>query len=110
MNFVDFVIFRGCTIFCIGKESEAVFVSGAKGLPPTDSYKISATYADGYRLTAVCLVFGGRAVDKARRTADAIIMRYSIWTAAYVSCFNLIFKTAVVGHSQDIFMLVSFSI
>lgn len=68
--------FSGVTVEPVkGKESEAVFVSGAKGLPPTDSYKISATYADGYRLTAVCLVFGGRAVDKARKTADAIITR-----------------------------------
>lgn len=72
------MIVRSCTMFCTGKESEAVFVSGAKGFPPTDSYKISATYADGYRLTAVCLVFGGRAVDKARKTADAIVTRYSI--------------------------------
>lgn len=58
------------------KEREAVRVSGARGLPPTDSYKVSATYADGYRLTAVCVVVGGRAVAKARKTADAIIKRY----------------------------------
>ncbi|MCP1477143.1 hypothetical protein ABIA54_004011 [Pseudomonas sp. EB276 TE3739] len=50
-----------------------VQVHGAKGLPPTDKYKVSATYPDGFRCTASCLMAGIDAVDKARRVSQAII-------------------------------------
>ncbi|WP_426203277.1 acyclic terpene utilization AtuA family protein [Pseudomonas sp. TWP3-1] len=51
----------------------AVQVHGAKGLPPSDKYKVSATYLDGFRCTASCLIAGIDAVDKARRVSQAII-------------------------------------
>ncbi|MGN7739686.1 acyclic terpene utilization AtuA family protein [Pseudomonas sp. 22526] len=51
----------------------AVSVHGAKGLPPTDQYKVSATYPDGFRCTASCLIAGIDAVAKARRVSQAII-------------------------------------
>ncbi|HWH88224.1 MAG TPA: acyclic terpene utilization AtuA family protein [Pseudomonas sp.] len=50
-----------------------VHVHGAKGLPPTAKYKVSATYPDGFRCTASCLMAGIDAVDKARRVSQAII-------------------------------------
>ena len=50
-----------------------VHVLGAKGLPPNDKYKVSATYPDGFRCTASCLMAGIDAVDKARRVSQAII-------------------------------------
>ena len=50
-----------------------VQVHGAKGLPPTDKYKVSATYPDGFRCTASCLMAGIDAMDKARRVSQAII-------------------------------------
>ena len=37
-----------------------------------------ATYLDGYKLTAVCPVAGGRARDKARATAEAILRRAKV--------------------------------
>lgn len=50
-----------------------VQVHGGKGLPPSDKYKVSATYPDGFRCTASCLMAGIDAVDKARRVSQAII-------------------------------------
>lgn len=58
-----------------GKLGEAVRVSGAKGRAPGPLYKVSATYADGYRATAVCVVVGPRAADKAMKTANSILAR-----------------------------------
>lgn len=52
-----------------------VAVSGARGLPPTDSYKVSATYMDGYRCNGTMVIVGIDAVAKARRTGEAIIER-----------------------------------
>jgi len=50
-----------------------VYLHGAKGLPPTDHYKVSATYPDGFRCTASCLIAGIDAVAKAERVSQAII-------------------------------------
>ena len=54
-----------------------VRVSGARGLLPTDTYKVCATYMDGYKLSAQLTVVGFDAVAKAQRTGDAIIERTS---------------------------------
>jgi hypothetical protein len=54
---------------------DRVFVTGARGAPPTDTYKVSATYADGFRCIAVLTIIGIDAARKARRTADAILAR-----------------------------------
>ncbi len=54
-----------------------VHVHGAKGLPPTRQYKVSATWLDGFRCTASCLIAGIDAVAKARRVSQAIIGKTS---------------------------------
>ncbi|QXI26897.1 acyclic terpene utilization AtuA family protein [Pseudomonas vanderleydeniana] len=54
-----------------------VAVEGARGLPPTGQYKVSATWPDGFRCTASCLIAGIDAVDKARRVSQAIIDKTS---------------------------------
>ncbi len=68
-----------------------VRVSGARGRPPTDTYKVSATYQDGWRAQAQLLITGIDAAKKAQRTGEAILARtraifarlkYSDYTAA----------------------------
>ena len=54
-----------------------VRLHGAKGLPPTDQYKVSATSPDGFRCTASCLIAGIDAVAKAERVSQAIIDKTS---------------------------------
>ncbi|MBA1271521.1 DUF1446 domain-containing protein [Pseudomonas carnis] len=55
----------------------AVRLHGAKGLPPTDQYKVSATYPDDFRCTASCLLAGIDAVAKAERVSQALINKTS---------------------------------
>lgn len=55
----------------------AVRVQRARGLPPTDRYKVCATWPDGFRCTALCLIAGIDAVAKAERVSQAIIARTS---------------------------------
>ncbi|WLH11120.1 DUF1446 domain-containing protein [Pseudomonas hefeiensis] len=61
----------------IQQGKHAVRVQGAKGLPPSDQYKVCATWADGFRCTALCLIAGIDAVAKAERVSQAIIVRTS---------------------------------
>lgn len=54
---------------------DMVLVQGAKGTQPSNDYKVTATYADGFRATAVACVGGPRSEEKATKTADAILER-----------------------------------
>ena len=54
-----------------------VLVSGAKGRAPSDHYKVSATYMDGFRCNASFMIGGRQAVEKGQRVAESIIERVS---------------------------------
>jgi hypothetical protein len=54
---------------------DRVEVSGAKGRAPTDSYKVSATYQDGFRATGTMMIGGPDAAARAEATAQAILRR-----------------------------------
>jgi hypothetical protein len=65
--------FTGVKIEQVGKER--VRVTGTVGRPPTDTYKVSAGFHDGYRCIAMLPVIGIDAALKAERQAKAIIER-----------------------------------
>ncbi len=65
--------FAGVSIEDVGENRARV--SGARGLPPTDTLKVSATYADGFRLGTYLSIRGIDAAGKAQKTADAVLKR-----------------------------------
>lgn len=54
---------------------DRVEVRGARGRAPTASYKVSATYQDGFRATGTMMIGGRDAVARAQATAAAILRR-----------------------------------
>lgn len=54
---------------------DRVGVSGVRGKAPTSTYKVSATYQDGYRSIATLFITGHEAVERGRATAEAILRK-----------------------------------
>jgi hypothetical protein len=54
---------------------DRVRVSGARGLPPTPTYKVSLSYQDGWKATGQLTISGPDALDKARLAADIVWQR-----------------------------------
>ncbi|MFN3587209.1 MAG: acyclic terpene utilization AtuA family protein, partial [Moraxellaceae bacterium] len=52
-----------------------VRVTGARGRAPTDRYKVSATHADGHRVTVSFMIGGMDAKRKGERVAQAILTK-----------------------------------
>ena len=52
-----------------------VRVSGAHGRPAPSSYKVSATYGEGWRLFTTLMIGGNDAARKAERVGEAILQR-----------------------------------
>jgi len=62
----------------ITQEAEhRVRVQGAQGHAPSPFYKVSSTVMDGFRCTAQLTIVGIDAVNKAKRTGEAILTRSS---------------------------------
>jgi hypothetical protein len=55
--------------------ADRVRIGGARGKPAPEAYKVSTTYADGFRCSGGFTVVGMQAAAKARRAADTIIAR-----------------------------------
>jgi hypothetical protein len=67
-----------CDFTQVRMESEGkdrVRVTGACGKPPTATFKVSATYAEGFRAIGTLTITGFEAAAKARRSGEAILER-----------------------------------
>ena len=65
--------FTGVKLEQVGEHR--VRVTGAVGHPPSGKYKVSITWADGFRSIAFMPVVGREAAQKAERQADAVLAR-----------------------------------
>lgn len=65
--------FSGVTLEQVG--ADRVRVRGAKGRPPTDSYKACITFDGGWRAVAYQPIIGEEAAEKAARQAEALFAR-----------------------------------
>ena len=55
--------------------ADRVLVAGARGRRPTGTYKVSATYPGGFGCVGTMVVAGFDAVEKAKRTGEAILKK-----------------------------------
>lgn len=62
-------------VHMLERGAHRVEVRGARGRAPSEHYKVSATYIDGYRCTAQLSIVGFDAAAKAQRTGEAILER-----------------------------------
>ena len=65
--------FSGVALQQIG--DDRVQVSGARGYPSPETYKVSATYADGFRAGTVSFFYGEDASAKARLFGESSVLR-----------------------------------
>ncbi len=66
--------------------ADRVQVSGARGRPPTDTYKVCITYDDGWRAIAYQPMIGEEAGAKAERQAAALFERARMLAACPQPC------------------------
>jgi hypothetical protein len=97
------VSFLSLTVEDLG--NNRVRVSGASGRRRPETYKVSATYRDGYRAAGMLTVIGSDAVAKARRCGVAVLDRvrgagFSLRNAV-VECLGSGFIKQLIDHGYD---------
>ncbi|MES2042731.1 MAG: acyclic terpene utilization AtuA family protein [Pseudomonadota bacterium] len=65
--------FSTATVRAVG--TDRVEVANVTGRPPTSTYKVSATFHEGWRATALFAVMGMDAAERAERMGDALVRR-----------------------------------
>ncbi|MET4577956.1 acyclic terpene utilization AtuA family protein [Ottowia thiooxydans] len=70
--------------------TDRVRVSGALGKPAPSTYKVSATWNDGWRVLGTLMIGGRDAADKARRVGESILKR----------CSRLLAERGVSGFTE----------
>lgn len=63
------------TLHLAAAGGDRVSVAGATGRPPPPTYKVSASYRDGFKAHGMLTVFGHDAVKKARHAGEALLHR-----------------------------------
>jgi hypothetical protein len=66
------------SVHLIGAGPDRVRVETARGLPATDSYKVSIAYRDGFTASGTLLVASPDALDKAKRCGQMILDRLKL--------------------------------
>ena len=59
--------------------TDRVKVSGIKGQPATPTYKVSMSYANGYKIAGMLVITGPDAVEKGKICADVIFKRLAMY-------------------------------
>lgn len=67
------VSFLGLQLKEEGKDR--IYISGAQGKAPPSTYKVSATYSNGFKTEAMLAIFGSEAQKKARYCGEIILKR-----------------------------------
>ena len=94
--------FTQVTLEEVGKDR--VLVKGAKGLPPTDTYKVSATYVKGFRLAASVVLGGMEAEKKSAIAAESIykktrgMFEKKGWADYTEAKFDVLGTESIYGH------------
>jgi hypothetical protein len=92
--------FRSIRLSEIGPD--CIEVTGVRGRPPTDTYKVTATYADGWRMNVLFPVLAKDAAKKARRMADGYLVRAARAAAHLEAPAHRAAQTDVIG-AGDLF-------
>eukprot|EP00811_Abedinium_folium_P028846 NODE_4497_length_1884_cov_5.381901.p1 GENE.NODE_4497_length_1884_cov_5.381901~~NODE_4497_length_1884_cov_5.381901.p1 ORF type:complete len:539 (-),score=138.67 NODE_4497_length_1884_cov_5.381901:266-1729(-) len=80
--------------------ANVVRVTSARGSPPTSTYKVCATYANGFSFVPALTVVGHDASKKAKRIATTLVTRFSmILKAAKKSDFTEL-RVETIGAGQ----------
>jgi Acyclic terpene utilisation family protein AtuA len=67
------------TSFALGEDGkDRVRITGVRGRPPTDTYKVSISYEDGWKATGQLTISGPDALEKARLCADVVWKRLAM--------------------------------
>jgi hypothetical protein len=112
--------FRGVRV--VQATADTVQVCGARGRPPTCTYKANGTHHNGYQLQVMMAIRGIDAAAKATRTADALVERtrqqmraaglpdYSETCVELLGCDSLYppaQRTASMAHAREVVLRIA---
>ncbi len=65
------------------EKENRVRVSGARGRTPSDTFKVSVSYRDGFKAEGTLVVWGDKADEKARKAGEMILERLKLSGCTY---------------------------
>ena len=63
--------------------NNTITVSGVKGFKPTDTFKVSISYFDGYKASGQLTISGPNALDKAKKASEIIWSKLKVSGAIF---------------------------